>query len=57
MSTERQQKIYAAYEAIETSEPDISTERLLSMTAERSRCDVGDVFCKLLRAGVAQQLN
>lgn len=40
-------RIRAAYVRIEEGEPDISTERLLQMTADQCRCDVADV-CEAL---------
>lgn len=51
MSTKRQKRIYAAYEAIELNEPDISTERLLSMTADHAKCDIGTVVDALYVVG------
>ncbi len=45
MTTEQ---IIEAYTAFEDAEPDISTERLLAMTAQACQCDVGDVAEALL---------
>jgi hypothetical protein len=53
MNTDEAQKIRAIYNAIEESEPDISTERLLAMTVDVSHSnglpviDVSDV-CEAL---------
>ena len=42
-------QIIETYDRIEAGEPDISTERLLVMTAEQCRCDVSDVVEALIR--------
>lgn len=44
MSSERQKKIFDAWFAIEEAEPgEVSTERLMQMTADQCKCDCGDV--------------
>lgn len=43
MSPERAKEIRAAWDAIEGGDSDISTERLMQMTADTCGCDVGDV--------------
>jgi len=44
MTLDRAQQIVAFYDLIEDGEPDISTERLLAMTANAASCDVDDVI-------------
>lgn len=43
--------ILAAWKMYEEAEPDISTERLLEMTAWFCHCDAGDVADVLYRKG------
>lgn len=42
--------ILEVWEEIEESEPDISTERLAAMVADRCDCDVDDVLEALINA-------
>lgn len=41
--TAKQIRIVNNWEMFEAAEPDISTERLMQMTADASKCDVADV--------------
>lgn len=51
MITDRQRRIYDAWTAIEEGDPDISTERLMSMTAEQCGCGIEDVCAALFLVG------
>lgn len=53
MTTERQKDICLVYDVIEDQCPDISTERLLSMTADQAGCGIGDVVDALVASGKA----
>ena len=44
-------EIVAVWDAYESSEPDISTERLLAMTSSTCGCDDGDVVDALVAEG------
>lgn len=43
MTLKRAQQIRDVWDSIEEADPDISTARLMGMTAERCNCDNGDV--------------
>jgi len=43
MNIDKQKQIVATWNAIEELDPEISTERLISMTADQEECDVSDV--------------
>lgn len=43
MKPARAEYIRGVYDVIEEGDPDISTERLLQMTADGCECDTGDV--------------
>lgn len=47
MTRARAQEIEAAYNAIESDDPDISTEQLLARTADTAACSIEDV-CEAL---------
>ena len=47
-------EIVATFEMIDESEDDISTERLLAMTADMCGVDVDDVVAALIEEGVAK---
>lgn len=58
MKLETAQRICEIYDEIESADPDISTERLLAMTADRAQienvfpdCDNGDVCDALEQTG------
>jgi len=44
-------KVLAAYDSFEEAEPDISTERLLSMTADSTGLTIENVIAALAAAG------
>jgi hypothetical protein len=43
MTTERAKQIRSVWDSIEEGEPEISTERLIEMTATKCKCDTDDV--------------
>lgn len=52
MKKSRAKRIVALYDMLEEREPDISTERLLQMTADGANClDVGEVVDALVMRG------
>jgi hypothetical protein len=54
MTLDRAQQIVAFYDLIEDGEPEISTERLLAMSASAAGCDVDDVIEALQVSGSAE---
>jgi len=51
VTQERAMEITGICDSIEEGGPDISTERLLAMTADSARCDVDDVVEAMIQTG------
>ena len=48
--TKKQRKIVEAWDAFETAEPDISTERLLQMVMDSTGADAFDIGVAMMQA-------